>query len=741
MKRRNTTWGFLTLIMISVMACTLSLHAQEEPEKAPPAEKKPDVIIGAKDFAESELLAYMGKVLLKEKAGLTAEIRSGIPAGVILDQLSKGEIDLYVEYTGTAFAKTFDRSPEGQSRDAIHKQVSASWQTKHKVVWLPHLGFDNTFAVVMRRATAEQLGVKSIGDVAKHREKLSIAVQPDFLTLKHGYPHLIDAYGLKFKGEPAQLETKERYDACRKGDVDVIVGFATDGWLADEEFTVLKDEKKVFPPCEAAFVVRQGILKERPKARDALNTVAGKLTTSEMRDANAQVVIEAKKAEDVAREFLAKAGLIQVAAAKEEEGEEKADLKEKAAAKEEEAKKAEQEAEDLEKLAGKARMIAEEHTNVESRIQADLKAARAELLSLRESGASQADISKVEKRIAALEQTLATIRGEAAKDIKEAEAAEAEAKTRRTEAEKKRTEAQEYEEAHRHRQQFIAIGVAVGIVVVTLLIVRLGKRAIHRKELFSLEGIRDQEKIDRIRTPFLMMQRLFAPIVYFVGVIIALLQFQSFRRLGTAFFASAGVAGIVVGMAARSTLANAVAGVMLAFSQPIRVGDTVVIGEEYGTIEEIGLMYTTFKTWDNRRVMIPNEIMSNKEVVNYSIRDRKIWAKVPIHLDYSADVAKAREVLVDIVKQSENWNGQDEPVVWFMELGQQTIVLWAAAWADDPKKAWGLKCDILDNALRRFREEDIALPRRRYQYDGVRVTLEPGKGPDGAEAPGPMNRM
>jgi len=286
----------------------------------------------------------------------------------------------------------------------------------------------------------------------------------------------------------------------------------------------------------------------------------------------------------------------------------------------------------------------------------------------------------------------------------------------------------------RDRSWWTPAALALFLAAATVLVAKLVKHVVRRQEAWTLQRETDEEQIRRIRMPFMMIRRIVVPVIYFAGVVLILMQFEQFRRLGTTFLASAGVAGIVVGMAARSTLANAVAGIMLCFSQPIRVGDTVTIGDEYGTIEEVGLMYTTFRAWDNRRVMIPNEIMSNKEIVNYTIRDQKIWAKVPVHLDYSADVERAREVLIDIVKRSKHWSGEGEPVVWFMKLGEQTIMLWAAGWADDPAKAWGLKCDILDNALRRFKEEGIALPRRRYQYDGVRVTLEPGKGPDQEDA-------
>lgn len=411
------------------------------------------------------------------------------------------------------------------------------------------------------------------------------------------------------------------------------------------------------------------------------------------------------------------------------------ELREEAERKEAEAERAEREAAALEGDAERAKELAVQKRTWEETLERELEIAQAAVERLKEEGASQQETTAAEERVSSLEATLGAARETVSRLERDARQAAQQAREKVLDAEFRREQAEaeearlREEEARRRSRWITSIATAIVAAVITIGLATIAKRLVRRKELWTLQDETDEEKIRRIRTPFLMIRRVVVPLIYFAGTIIILMQFEAFRRLGTTFLASAGVAGIVVGMAARSTLANAVAGIMLCFSQPVRVGDTVTIGNEYGTIEEIGLMYTTFKTWDSRRVMIPNEIMADKEVVNYTIQDNKIWAKVPIHLDYSADVRKARVVLVGIVKKSPHWNGQGEPVVWFMELGEQTITLWVAAWADDPAKAWGLKCDILDNALVRFKEEGVALPRRRYQYEGVRVVLEPDKGP------------
>ena len=256
---------------------------------------------------------------------------------------------------------------------------------------------------------------------------------------------------------------------------------------------------------------------------------------------------------------------------------------------------------------------------------------------------------------------------------------------------------------------------------ITIGLATLVRRRLQTKELLSLPDTEKQRQHD---APYLLIRRTAVPVIVFVGTLLALMQFETFQRIGLTILASAGLISLVIGLAARDALANTMAGVMLCFSRSIRVGNTVKIGDEYGTIEDIGLLHTRFLAWDNRRVVIPNEVLSKKEVVNYTLGEQKICAKVPIHLDYAADIKKARSILIDVVKQSRNWNGRDEPNIWFMELGEQTITIWVAAWADDPDKAWGLRCDILDNALDRFRQEGIALPRRHYQHEDPKTVFE-----------------
>ncbi len=284
------------------------------------------------------------------------------------------------------------------------------------------------------------------------------------------------------------------------------------------------------------------------------------------------------------------------------------------------------------------------------------------------------------------------------------------------------------EEARARNARIFSFAMAAILAAITIAGATVVQRLVRTKALWSVRGVTDPEKRKRIHTPYLLIRRIAVPLICFVGGLMILMQFETFRNIGMTILASAGLVSLVVGLSARNLLGNAMAGLTLCFSQPIRVGDTVKIGDEYGTIEDIELLNTTFRAWDNRRLVIPNEeILSRKEMVNYTLRDQKIWTKVAIYLDYAADMKKARSILIDVVKNSKYWNGHDEPQIWLMELGEETVTLWVAAWADDPAKAWELQCDVRDNALERFKEEGIPLPPRRFQYKAADVMRKSGK--------------
>lgn len=154
------------------------------------------------------------------------------------------------------------------------------------------------------------------------------------------------------------------------------------------------------------------------------------------------------------------------------------------------------------------------------------------------------------------------------------------------------------------------------------------------------------------------------------------------------------VIGVVVSIAAKPFLENFISGVVLSFTKPIRIGDTVLIDGNFGTVEDISVTHTMIKIWDWRRLMIPNEHMLRKEFVNYSIVDRYQWAYVEFHVAPDADVDHVRTLAIEAGKASRSFAPYEDPRFWVMELGKESMRCWVAAWADTPSAAWQLTHDI-----------------------------------------------
>jgi small-conductance mechanosensitive channel len=195
----------------------------------------------------------------------------------------------------------------------------------------------------------------------------------------------------------------------------------------------------------------------------------------------------------------------------------------------------------------------------------------------------------------------------------------------------------------------------------------------------------------------------------------ALMSFDSVRQFGISLFASAGVAGIVAGLAARPLFENLIAGLQLAFTQPLRMGDVVVINGEYGTVEEINSIYIVIKIWDLRRQIVPLSYIFNNPFVNWTRSSASILGGVVLYLDYTMDMALLRAEAERLVKTSPLWDGQviSTQVIDTTEYAMQVRVLISAANAPN---AWDLRCFMRENLIGFVRDHHPAsLPRRRQE--------------------------
>jgi osmoprotectant transport system substrate-binding protein len=282
---------------------------------APP--KSSRITVGAKNFTEQVVL---GELLAQEIEAVTGEPveRRFYLAGSYLCQqaLVSGRIDGYVEYTGTALTAILKQPlpPVGQRDEAtVFRQVSELYASKYRVRVEPGLGFQNTFAMVVRGDDARRLGVKTISDavrISPDPEKgWRLGVGYEFESRPDGLPGLEATYGLRVAGAPRTMDLGLLYRALTSGQVDMVAGNSTDGPIRALGLVVLEDDKHYFPPYEAVPLFREDSLRRHPGIQVAMDRLAGKVTADEVRGMNYAVDSEHRYVGDVVREFRKGKGL------------------------------------------------------------------------------------------------------------------------------------------------------------------------------------------------------------------------------------------------------------------------------------------------------------------------------------------------------------------------------------------------------------------------------------------------
>jgi len=259
--------------------------------------------VGSKNFSESVLL---GEILAQalEARGERVDRRLNLGGSFVCHRaMIQGDLDVYPEYTGTAFTAILGKKPVNDPA-AVRAQVAQEYAKRWDMVWSSPLGFENTFALVMRAPEAERLKIRKISDLAAHPE-LKLGFGYEFVEREDGYKGLARTYGLRFDEAPAEMDLGLLYPALAQGKVDVAAGNSTDGLIAAVGGTVLEDDRRYFPPYEAAYVVRGAVYRARDAVREALGSLAGRMSAQTMRRLNAQVDRDKKSPTEVARAFLA----------------------------------------------------------------------------------------------------------------------------------------------------------------------------------------------------------------------------------------------------------------------------------------------------------------------------------------------------------------------------------------------------------------------------------------------------
>ncbi len=264
-----------------------------------------DVVVGSKDFSEQTILGELLAQTLEHETGLAVERRFNLGGTLICDRaLAGGDIDVYVEYTGTSLAAIFHQPLDKDSRRVIDTVRELYARTGRTL--LEPLGFNNTFAILVRGRDAREHRLRTIDDAAALAPEWRAGFGYEFLERPDGYAGLVAAYHLRFRQPPSAMNLTLSYRALASGQVDLIAGDATAGLIKGLDLFRLDDNRRYFPPYDAVPVARAATLLRHPEIRRALNGLAGRISADDMQAMNYAVDAGHQDPADVVRRFLAK---------------------------------------------------------------------------------------------------------------------------------------------------------------------------------------------------------------------------------------------------------------------------------------------------------------------------------------------------------------------------------------------------------------------------------------------------
>ncbi len=293
--------AFVVIVLVLVTGAFIGFRGYRANRAA--SETNQRVVVASKDFTESVLLAEIAAQLLESK-GTTVVRKFELGGNLSHEGLVSGEVDVYPEYTGTAYTAILHHPPITDPR-AVYDQVKREYAEKFGVDVSPPLGFENTFAILVRGADARTLKLQTISDAVPYARRWRAGFGQDFMSRADGYPGFSRAYGLKFSEQPREMDLSLTYVALASGNVDLIAGNSTEGRIAALDLFQLVDDRRYFPPYEAIFLAREDSLARVPALREVLARLGNTLSTEEMRRLNYEVDANKRTPAEVVREWLA----------------------------------------------------------------------------------------------------------------------------------------------------------------------------------------------------------------------------------------------------------------------------------------------------------------------------------------------------------------------------------------------------------------------------------------------------
>ena len=300
-KLRTIFAAFAVMVIGLGVSYTPSLLAKPEKE---------NLIIAGKLGPEPEILANMYKILIEEKTDMTVTVKPNFGKTTFLyEALKKGDIAIYPEFTGTVTESLLKPTPQvNHDPEAVYQAARDGIKKQDNLALLKPMAYQNTYAVAVPKKISQEYGLKTISDLKKVEGQLKAGFTLEFNDREDGNKGLQKVYGLHL--QVSTMEPALRYQAIQSGDIQITDAYSTDAELARYDLVVLQDDKQLFPPYQGAPLMKESLLKKHPELEGILNQLAGKITAEQMSQMNYQVGVEGKSANQVARDFLVKEGVI-----------------------------------------------------------------------------------------------------------------------------------------------------------------------------------------------------------------------------------------------------------------------------------------------------------------------------------------------------------------------------------------------------------------------------------------------
>lgn len=282
-------------------AAALSALALAAPGCGPRADR---IVVASKNFTEQTILAELVAQQIERRTALRVDRRFFLGGTFVCHRaILSGEVDVYVEYTGTALTAILGHAPISDPT-AVYDSVRQAYADRFDLAWGRPLGFNNTFAILIRGADARRLGIHTISQAARYAPRWRAGFGYEFMEREDGFSGLARTYGLRFAEPPRIMDLGLTYRALADGEVDLIAGNSTDGLIEALDLVQLEDDRAYFPPYEAAPVIRSEVIAHHPEVAAALDELAGSISDEEMRKLNYAADVEHLDVAEIVRHWL-----------------------------------------------------------------------------------------------------------------------------------------------------------------------------------------------------------------------------------------------------------------------------------------------------------------------------------------------------------------------------------------------------------------------------------------------------